>query len=197
MCDDCGAMTATLPFRAVRAAAFAAVSVALGVGAHAVGGGSVSALAVLVALFVAFLPAHALARRERTLAVILPALVASQAALHLLFSFAHTLEPVTDDSAMSGVHVHSGLVPGLGMLIMHGWAVALTAVWLARGEALLWALLRRLAIRLRIAFAAFPAPAYGAVVVPVIEHRVVARSVLLGHSVGRRGPPGTVRTVSA
>lgn len=142
MCDDCGAMTATMPFRAIRAAAFAAVSVALGVGAHAVGGGSVSVVAVLMALLIAFLPAHALARRERTLAVILPALVASQAALHLLFSFVHTLEPSVAGSAMSGGHVHSGLVPGLGMLVMHGWAVALTAVWLAHGEALLWALLR-------------------------------------------------------
>ncbi|GAA4199582.1 MFS transporter [Microbispora amethystogenes] len=190
-------MRATLPFRAVRAAAFAAVSVALGVGAHAVGGGSVSAPAVLVALLIAFLPAHALARRERSLAVILPALAASQAALHLLFSFAHTLEPVAAGSAMSGGHVHSGLVPGLGMLIMHGWAVALTAAWLARGEALLWALLRRLAVRLRIVLAVSPDPAYGAVVVPVIERRVVARSVVLAHSVGRRGPPGTVRTVPA
>ncbi|MEU7694761.1 MFS transporter [Microbispora hainanensis] len=190
-------MTATMPFRAIRAAAFAAVSVALGVGAHAVGGGSVSVVAVLMALLIAFLPAHALARRERTLAVILPALVASQAALHLLFSFVHTLEPSVAGSAMSGGHVHSGLVPGLGMLVMHGWAVALTAVWLAHGEALLWALLRRLAVQLRIVFAVFLDPAYGAIVVPVIEHRVVARSVLLGHSMGRRGPPGTVRTVPA
>ncbi len=42
----------------------------------------------------------------------------------------------------------SGLVPGFGMLVAHGWAIGLTALWLARGEAVLWTLLRRLAVRL-------------------------------------------------
>jgi hypothetical protein len=34
------------------------------------------------------------------------------------------------------------VVPGVGMLAAHGLATVMTALWLARGEAALWSLLR-------------------------------------------------------
>ncbi|MEU9885805.1 MFS transporter [Sphaerisporangium sp. NPDC051011] len=183
-----------IPLRALRAAVFAMVSIMLGIGAHRFAGGSVSSLAMLAAWGTSFLPAWFLAGRERTQVVIISALAVTQAALHALFSLAHTVDPVLSHDHG---HAHSGLMPGFGMLLMHGWAVALTALWLSRGEAVLWALLRRLAVRLLVAFAAPPDPVHSAVVVRPVERRIVVRSVLLGHEMGRRGPPGAVRTASA
>ncbi|MDH2425280.1 MFS transporter [Sphaerisporangium sp. TRM90804] len=183
-----------IPLRALRAAVFAVVSVMLGVCAHTLAGGSVSGLAVLAAWGTSFLPAWLLAGRERSAAVIAPSLALAQAALHLLFSLAHAVEPVV---AHDPGHVHSGLVPGLGMLLTHAWAVGMTALWLSRGEAALWSLLRRLAVRLFIAFAVHLDPARAAIVVPPAERRVIPRLPLLVHEMRRRGPPGGVRTVSA
>ncbi|MGW4638908.1 MFS transporter [Sphaerisporangium sp. NPDC004334] len=166
----------------------------LGIGAHRFAGGSVSGLAMLAAWGTCFLPAWFLAGRERTQAVIMPALAVTQAALHLLFSFAHTVEPIVFHDHG---HAHMGLMPGLGMLLMHGWAVALTSLWLARGEAALWGLLRRLAVRM-LAMVAAPAIAvHGPDAVPPVERHIVVRSILLGHEISRRGPPGAVRTASA
>ncbi|WP_431895441.1 MFS transporter [Nonomuraea sp. bgisy101] len=186
-------MSATMPLRALRAAAFAAVSVLLGIVAHTFAGGSVSTPAVLLALLLAFLPAQALAGRERSLATILLTLTASQAVLHVLFSRAHSVEPV----AVAHGHGQSGLVPGLGMLVMHGWAVGLTALWLSHGEAALWALLRRLAVRLLFALLVFVDPASRTVILAPAERPVILRWILLGHDMGRRGPPGVTRTVTA
>ena len=69
----------------------------------------------------------------------------TQLALHLLLAVARRLPR---QAVAHAVHASGGLVPGLGMLVAHSWATVLTALWLARGEALLWALLRRLAVRL-------------------------------------------------
>ena len=128
------ATPAGLTFRLARAAAFSVVCLGLSVTAHVLAGSSVSASSAAGGLALAFLTALAVSGRERTTAVILPVLVALQVALHLLFSFAHAASPVE----MAG-HAHSALLPGLGMLVMHGWAVGLTSLWLARGEAALWA----------------------------------------------------------
>lgn len=189
-----GAMSAMIPLRALRAAVFAMVSVMLGIGAHRCAGGSVSGLATLAAWGTSFFPAYFLAGRERSATVIISALAATQAVLHVLFSLAHTIEPVV---AHDHGHVHSGMMPGLGMLLMHGWAVALTALWLSRGEAALWALLRRLAVRLIVTFAAPLDPVHESTVVSPVERHIVLRSALLGHEMGRRGPPGAARTASA
>jgi hypothetical protein len=166
----------------------------LGIGAHGFAGGSVSGFAMLAASGTCFVPAWFLAGRERTQAVIMPALAATQAALHVLFSLAHTVEPAVSHEYG---HAHAGLMPGIGMLLMHGWAIALTGLWLSRGEAALWALLRRLAVRLLAVVAAPAVTVHGPDAVPPVERHIVVRPVLLGHEISRRGPPGAVRTASA
>ncbi|WP_103957064.1 MFS transporter [Nonomuraea solani] len=174
-------------FRLARTTVFAVVCLGLGVAAHMLGGASVPAPAMLGALGLAFGAAYPLAGRERSIAVILPLLAGLQVVLHLLFSLSHAASP----AQMAG-HLHSGLVPGLGMLITHAWAVGLTALWLTRGEAAFWALLRRLAVRLLVIWlplltTPFSTPLWTA------EPRV-PRSAVLRHVVSRRGPPRAVVT---
>ncbi|MFF5206101.1 MFS transporter [Streptosporangium sp. NPDC000396] len=192
MCDDYGTMPATMPFRLARSTAFAVVSVGLSVVAHVFAGGTVPAWSAAGALALVFTAAFPATGRERGVRVILPLLGGAQAALHLLFT--------TTDSALfhpGHAHPHSaGLLPGLAMLVMHGWAVGLTALWLARGEALLWALLRRLGARLGPVLAEpSPVPVPPSAV-PRSDGPVVLRPSLLRHVVSRRGPP-TLRPVTS
>ncbi|WP_435875153.1 hypothetical protein, partial [Nonomuraea pusilla] len=86
------------------------------------------------------------------------------------------------------VHGHGGgLAVGAGMLLAHLTASLLTAWWLARGEAALWALLRRLGRRLTpLKAVAVPAPPS---LVPVVRTRAVPTAPALRHSLARRGPP--------
>ncbi|MEZ7131492.1 MFS transporter [Nonomuraea sp. AD125B] len=172
--------------RALRAAVFAAVSLLLGLVAHLLAGGPVAAGWLLPAWGVAFGPAYVLAGRERALPVIVTTLAAAQVALHLLFSSAHAVE-----AAVAGHHhaAQGGLVPDAGMLVMHAWAVLLTSTWLARGEAALWAVLRRLAVRLFAAVVAVVVPAARPLIAAPVREPMVLRPVLLGHEMGRRGPP--------
>ncbi|MEU6798531.1 MFS transporter [Nonomuraea wenchangensis] len=170
--------------RALRAAVFAAVSLLLGLVAHLLAGGPVAVGWLLPAWGVAFGPAYVLAGRERALPVIVTTLAAAQVALHLLFSSAHAVE-----AAVAGHHhaAQGGLAPDAGMLVMHAWAVLLASTWLARGEAALWAVLRRLAVRL---FAvAVIVPAARPLIAAPVREPMVLRPVLLGHEMGRRGPP--------
>ncbi|MEU3170314.1 MFS transporter [Streptosporangium sp. NPDC006930] len=165
----------------------------LGALAHVLGGGVVSAPAAAGALALAFLTALPATGGERGMAVIWPLLAATQVALHLLFSTVHLIAP----PAEIGGHTHpgSGLVPGLGMVVTHAWAGALAALWLARGEAALWAVLRRLAVRVlrlltvrcdptaeptRPWLTTSPAP-------PLL------RSVLLRYALSGRAPPLSIR----
>ncbi|GIH23650.1 hypothetical protein Aph01nite_19600 [Acrocarpospora phusangensis] len=185
------ATSAATPFRVVRAVVFGTVSVALSVGAHAYAGGSASVGSVLLALVFSFLAGLLLAGRERTMRAIFPALAGCQAVLHLLFSYAHTVEP------MAGHHHATTLLPSLSMLVTHAWAAGLTALWLARGEAVLWGLLRRLEFRLMPLLRVVIDPGSPRVSVPPAERVIVLRSVLLGHEMGRRGPPGIVSLVAA
>ncbi|MFB9248751.1 MFS transporter [Sphaerisporangium melleum] len=154
-------------------------------GAHVLAGGALSTPHVFGGLVLAFGAALPLTGRERTLRVILPLLAAVQVALHLIFSLAH-LVPL----GPPGGHAHSGLVPGIGMLIMHAWAVTLTALWLAHGEAVLWGLLRRLGVGLcRLLLAHLrPVPMPASVPAGDAEPRE-PRSALLRHALTRRGPP--------
>jgi hypothetical protein len=159
--------------------------------AHVFAGGSVSAPSATGGLALAFLMALAVSGRERTLTVILPLLGGLQVGLHVLFSFEHAASPVE----VIG-HVHSGLVPGLGMLVVHGVAVGLTSLWLARGEAALWALLRRLGVRLRLVLVVHADPAYTSFLTPRTAEPELLRSAVLRHAVSRRGPPGPVTVIS-
>ncbi|MDP9842372.1 MFS transporter [Streptosporangium lutulentum] len=182
---------AGLTFRLARAAAFSAVCLGLSVTAHVLAGNQVSAPSAAGGLALAFLTALGASGRERTPAVIMPVLVGLQAVLHLLFSFAHA----TSHVEITG-HVHSGLLPDLGMLVAHGWAAGLTSLWLARGEAALWAMLRRLDVRLRLLLVVCADPAYTAFLPSRTAEPAILRSAILRHAVSRRGPPGSVTAVS-
>jgi hypothetical protein len=184
-------MPATWPFRIARAAAFAAVCLGLSVMAHVLAGGSVSVPSAAAALAFAFGAALIVSGRERTLAAILPLLASVQAGVHVLFSLVHTTPP----AEIAG-HVHAGLLPGLGMLVTHGWVVGLTALWLARGEAALWALLRRLGARLGRVLVVLVTPAHVSLLIPSTTGPGALRSTVLRHALSRRGPPRTVTATS-
>ncbi|WP_049560134.1 hypothetical protein [Nonomuraea sp. SBT364] len=183
-------MSSSLPFRLIRTAAFAGVCLGLGVVAHVFGGGSVAGPALVAGFAAAFCLALPVAGRERSAYVILPLLAAGQLVLHVLFSLAHA-----GSTAEALAHVahasSSGLVPGLGMLVAHAWASALTALWLARGEAALWGLLRRLAVRLLTVLLPVLDIPFSA---PRTDEPPVLRSAVLRHVVSLRGPPRVVGT---
>ncbi|SEN20429.1 hypothetical protein [Nonomuraea pusilla] len=200
-----------LSLRLVRTAVFAVVCLGLGVVAHGLGGGMswgagsgmgagtgsgmgmgsgmdaglVPLPALVAALALSFCAAFPLSGRERPLAVILPLLGGLQVVLHLLFSVSHAAMP----QEVMG-HVHSGLVPGLGMLVAHGWAIGLTALWLARGEAAFCGLLRRLAARLLAVLLPVPRTPFPGR--PRASEPRALRSVVLRHAVTGRGPPRVV-----
>jgi hypothetical protein len=178
------AMPLTPILRLARAAAFTAVCLGLGMAAHLFAGGTIPPAAVARGTVVVFALAVPVSGRERTIGTILPLLATAQVALHLLFSSAHT-----HPHLVTAGHVHSGLGPGPGMLLMHGWAAVLTSLWLARGEAALWALLRRLAVRLIRLAAEQPDPLFTTLFSPPTGEPVIPRSVVPRHAVTRRGPP--------
>ncbi|MEV6868245.1 MFS transporter [Streptosporangium subroseum] len=181
-------MAAGLSFRLARAAAFAVVCLTLGVIAHVFGGGTVSAPPAAGGLLVIFLAALSATGRERGFRAILPMLAGVQALLHLYLMLAPSGGAALAEAAG---HVHSGLVPGLGMIVVHGGATGLTALWLARGEAALWAVLHRLAGRLRHLLVIQPdARATPGDQRRPREHvRAVLRAALLRYALSRRGPP--------
>nr|WP_189181618.1 MFS transporter [Microbispora rosea] len=181
----------TSPLRLARAAAFTAVCLGLGVLAHLLSGGTVAPGVLALGLPAVFTVALPLSGRERTLRAILPLLAVLQVALHVLFALTSPSPSPSTVRFVAGHflagHTHAG--PGLGMLLAHGWAVVLTALWLARGEAALWALLRRLAVRLT-RIAADPAPpVFAPPASPHPDEPRMPRSVAPRHCVTRRGPP--------
>jgi hypothetical protein len=138
-----------------------------------------------VALAVSFAAAVPATGRERGTEVIFSLLAAVQVVTHLLFSVAASpLVPQTVPVA----HLHSGLVPGAGMLVAHGLATVMTALWLSRGEAVLWALLRRLTGRLVLWMRVPHHTAYTAMAMGTHEPTPL-RSALLKHSLSGRAPP--------
>ncbi|MEV5412208.1 MFS transporter [Thermopolyspora sp. NPDC052614] len=185
--------SAALPFRVVRAAAFAVVCLGLSTGAHVLAGGMLSGRSVGLGLAVAFAAAAPLSGRERTLRTILPLLGGVQVALHLLFS----MGPAAMVSHAHAGHVsYGGLTPSLGMLIAHAWAAGLTAIWLARGEAALWRLVRGLAVRLVRLLAGPQTPGYAPPVMVRADRERPLRSATPRHAISRRGPPSTVPVTS-
>ncbi|MCC5581940.1 MFS transporter [Microtetraspora sp. AC03309] len=189
-------MSVLTPFRLARTTAFAAVCVGLGVLAHLFAGGTLSGPRVVVGLILAFAAALPWTGRERGLAVILPLLGGLQVAMHLLFSVSVSSAGDATPYAEAGAHLHSGLVPGVGMLVMHGWAVGLTALWLSHGEAMLWSLLRRLAARLCLLLDVLPAPALTPFHASRSTEPEILRTRSLRHAVSRRGPPMGVALTS-
>ncbi|MDF5752807.1 MFS transporter [Spongiactinospora sp. TRM90649] len=176
-----------MSFRLVRAAVFAVVCVGLSAAAHRVSGGTLSVAVVAGGLLLAFGAGAAASGRERSLAVILPLLAGTQVALHVLFSLSHA--PVVQE--VTG-HTHaSTLAPGMGMLIAHAWAAGMSAMWLAKGEAALWGVLRRLAVRLRPMLVPYLQPVDEPDVVVAAPEPGRLRSVLLASAAPRRGPPYT------
>ncbi|MFI6602583.1 MFS transporter [Nonomuraea sp. NPDC050536] len=201
-------MRARLPLRLTRSAAFAAVCVCLGALAHVAGGGSAPGPAVVgVALCAAFALALAVSGRERSTAAINTALVGAQIVLHELFAITTALDPLSPTSSApggfwaallerlspggtpgeAGGHAQ-GLSVGLGMWVAHLLATLVTGWWLARGEAALWSLLRRLGRRLTLLR---PLPRILPVrrAVPYFYLLAVPMPAPVEHSVSRRGPP--------
>ncbi|MBF8192009.1 MFS transporter [Nonomuraea sp. K274] len=169
--------------RLARTAAFSAVCVALAALAHVLGGGGrpepwaaglgvagVSALGL------------ALCGRERSAVTINVALAGAQLGLHELFA--------GDGAAYVSVHAHGqgGLAVDAGMLLTHLTASLITGLWLARGEAALWSLLRLLGRRLLLLLRPVAVPAVRACA-PVVFARVVPLQPGFRHCLARRGPP--------
>jgi hypothetical protein len=120
------------PLRAVRAVAFATAALVLAVSAHRAGGGAVPGLAAVAggALGLAG-AAWPLAGRQRSIGAIAGAVLASQAALHVLFAGA-----AHDPGAILGCVSHDGVgqVSTPVMLACHAVAALALALLLERGE---------------------------------------------------------------
>ncbi|NAS20675.1 MFS transporter [Herbidospora sp. NEAU-GS84] len=181
--------SAGLALRFARSVSFAAVCVVLAaLGHQAAGGDGPTVGALAVAMLGAFGAAFALAGRERSPGVIAGVQVAAQVVLHELFTEGQTarvlIGPLTDPG-----HDHGGFGVSVGMVLAHLTASLVTAWWLARGEAALWAVLRRLGVGAWRVLRTPPVPALPRQV------RVRAAFVLpahvrpLRHAVVRRGPP--------
>ncbi|HEU5129963.1 MAG TPA: hypothetical protein VFU12_18430 [Glycomyces sp.] len=173
------------PFiRGFRALVFAVACVLVSAGLHFIAGGAAVSWGACAAAVAAFAPVgYLLGGSQRGWAVLLPACAVTQAGLHVWFS------------AAAGHLEHA--VPSPAMLLVHALAMAVCAVWLARGDAalaafldllLLWtaaALVLRLStaapVRVRRALAdRRPAPP------PVLR--------LLATTAARRGPPAFARS---
>ncbi|MFG1922577.1 hypothetical protein [Cryptosporangium sp. NPDC048952] len=122
--------------REVRALVFVLVCVSLSVALHTWAHGHVPSLVSVLAGAGLVVPlAVVLTGRERGLPVIAAALAVTQAGLHGVFS-------------MGPAHVMAGSPRPGAMIAAHVLAGALTAVWLAAGEAAVWRLVRWLGRRL-------------------------------------------------
>lgn len=192
------------PLRFPRAGAVALTVLTLGAGAHLLAGGQLPALPIMAALAaVIALSAVLLAGRKMTAPALGAYLSASQFVLHQAFTMLSGT-----GAAISGVPAHHGGAHGLAtatvaegavpyghlaadagsaMTIAHAVATLGTALFLARGEDALWALLDLLRpLRGTVEPAAFP-PAARITFTPALDVR--ARRAVLGE-VPARGPPG-------
>ncbi|MBG7703031.1 hypothetical protein HCJ76_34490 [Streptomyces sp. MC1] len=160
-------MTAGWGVRTVRTAVFAAVCVVLAALGHVLmSGRDVPAWALAAGLAATGAAGWCLTRRERGPALIVPLVVAVQAALHSAFSLAQTASPsatppLTErtpasmdmasmpmDAMDMGHMAHSmdgAGPPASGMLAAHLLAALLTGLWLAYGEQAAFRILRAVA----------------------------------------------------
>ncbi|WP_062433490.1 hypothetical protein [Herbidospora daliensis] len=175
--------------RFARSVSFAAVCVVLAAVGHQAAGGEGPTLAALaVGMLGAFGTAFVLAGRERSTGVIVGTQVAAQVVLHELFTEGQTARVLIGPLPDPG-HTHGGLGVSLGMFLAHLTASLVTAWWLARGEAALWGVLRRIGAD---AWRVLKAPP-----VPVLPRPARVRVLIvrpgpfrpLRHAVVRRGPP--------
>ncbi|MEV0599412.1 hypothetical protein AB0I82_08950 [Streptomyces sp. NPDC050315] len=217
------------PFRAVRAALFAAVCVVLAAAGHAAMSGEAIPPGVLaVALAAVGAAAWLAAGRQRGLPAIAGGVLTVQTVLHLAFAAAqqadatpkahmagmpgahamHSMHSMHETHSMHGMHsMHSmhGMADGMsaGMTAAHLLAALLCALWLRRGEAAFFQLLRCVAalafraLRLVVVVCRTPAPVRKARA-PERTHPRVPRWELIADVVSRRGPPvGAVLRITA
>ncbi|HEY9523364.1 MAG TPA: MFS transporter [Thermopolyspora sp.] len=184
-------MRARLPFRLARSAAFAVVCVTLAAVAHWLGDGSgVRPSMVLAGGAVVLVATFVLADRERSPVLIGGFLIAAQVFLHEVFA-----EGGMPGGPLTHLVHGQGLSVGFGMGLAHLTATLITACWLARGEALLWTLLRRVGMlldqRIRRLLPSRPGPIEPARPFPMPACRAshANRPWVLRHSLIRRGPP--------
>lgn len=203
------------PLRALRAALFAVVCVTLA----AVGHSSMSAhqlptSGLLGAFAATAVAAWAAAGRRRGAPTIAGAMLVLQGALHLIFSMAGSHPPAhaASDATAAMTHPHTmatgqaamdpmgstGMATGMdsdpGMLAVHLLAALLCALWLAHGEAAFFRVAEA-----ALAYAFTPLRLLCARVrVPDVPRGPVRRTrghahrphtVVLAHTVSRRGPP--------
>jgi len=197
--------------RALRVLVLATVTVLLAAAAHALGGGGrPGASAILLAVPPVALGALALTRRRCGAARIGLALLGAQTALHVHFhvlpAAAHgapRIAPGGHCASAPGIRgaaglghasgatgaspdLWAGIVPAPGMLAFHALATLATALLLARGEKLLWALVDRIAP----ALPGRPArPVAPLVVLPGLRSAERLPDRLLVHCRTVRGPP--------
>ncbi|MBZ4017049.1 hypothetical protein, partial [Streptomyces purpurogeneiscleroticus] len=199
------------PFRAVRAALFAAVCVVLAAAGHAAMSGAAVPPGVLAAALAAVGAAAWLAAgRQRGLPAIAGGVLTVQTVLHLAFAAAQETEAAHTVHTGNTAHMtaHMGGMTGVqgtggmqdmhamtpGMTAAHLLAALLCALWLRRGEAaffqLLWcvAALAFRALRLVVAVCRAPAPVRKART-PERTRPRVPRWELIADAVSRRGPP--------
>lgn len=201
-------VTERAPLRLPRAGAVALTVLTLGAGAHVLAGGQLPALPIMAALAaVIALSAVLLAGRKMTAPTLAAYLSASQLALHQGFttlSYSSSSLPgapahhgITHGSAAATVpegavpYGHLAADAGSAMTIAHAVATLVTALFLARGEDALWALVDLLRpLGGAVQAAAFP-PALRIVFTPATD--AGPREAVLGE-VPARGPPGTFRS---
>ncbi|MFE3020900.1 hypothetical protein [Streptomyces sp. NPDC059256] len=192
------------PLRALRAALFAAICSSLAAMGHSfTSGHDLPLLVLLPAVPVTAGCAWLAAGRRRGALSIGLGLLAMQGALHLFFSLAqsHRAAPPTGHHTASMDHMATAVpveaaAPGQSsatMLAAHLAAAAFCALWLAHGESAFFRLTRTATafaftpLRLLLAVGPLPQRPRPAPVrrVPLIRRP----TVLLGHTVVRRGPP--------
>jgi hypothetical protein len=180
------------PIRALRAALFAAVCIALAATGHSfISAHDIPIPALLTAFAATMAVGWFAGGRRRGLPAIGTGLLAVQGALHLIFSGAgghpsrhHHAEPAT--TAVGPMDVDAG------MLAAHLVAAAVCALWLARGEAAFFRLAHAVGhlaftpLRLLLTLVRLPAAPRP---VPQSPRSRRLHGVHLAHALTRRGPP--------
>ena len=166
---DVALRPAARPVRLVRSTAAALACVATAAIGHAAAGGTIGPVAVLTTFAGAATVAWLLSARRVTPGQLLGLLILCLVGVHLGCS--------TADMSMSA-----------SMVVAHAVATAFSALLLARGEAFVWQLAERLALRvtahdLELA----PVPSWRPLP-PVVATRAL-HDVRLAHSRAERGPP--------
>jgi hypothetical protein len=197
-------------FRLLRAAAFAAVCVALSAFAHELmAPAPIRWWAPLAGFGAVAAAGYALAARERSLAGIVVGVEAAEGGLHLLFTSASAptgapglhfimIDGVPMCSPRAGHEALMSVLPawamtGPGMVAAHILAGGLAALWLRRGERAVWRLanlLANLIVRpFRAALSAFTPIASPARPATRVAPEMPTPLAVLRHSLDRRGPP--------